>query len=122
MNAPAHEPLAIESANPAEAGGPVCGYARAIAVLVLLLGVRPLAKGLMKKREEATTAGALPIGAADGALGGNAGITVHEPVSLERLEQQGGIDNRIDAVRGFTRDNPARAALALRDMMKADEK
>ncbi|MBI0475936.1 flagellar M-ring protein FliF [Sphingomonas sp. MA1305] len=93
-----------------------------IALLVLLLGVRPLAKGLMKKREEATTAGALPIGAADGALGGNVGITVHEPVSLERLEQQGGIDNRIDAVRGFTRDNPARAALALRDMMKADEK
>jgi flagellar M-ring protein FliF len=25
-------------------------------------------------------------------------------------------------VRGFTRDNPARAALALRDMMKADAK
>lgn len=39
MNAPAHEPLAIESANPAEAGGPVCGYARAIAVLVLALAV-----------------------------------------------------------------------------------
>ena len=29
---------------------------------------------------------------------------------------------RIGAVRGFTRDNPARAALAVRDMIKADGK
>ena len=95
-----------------------------IALLVLLLGVRPLAKGLMKKREEATP-GALPMGAADGdtaaALAAE-GITVHHPVGLERLAESQNIDDRIGAVRGFTRDNPARAALALRDMMKADAK
>ena len=33
-----------------------------------------------------------------------------------------GYDDRIGAVRGFTRDNPARAALAVRDMIKADAK
>jgi len=94
-----------------------------IALLVLLLGVRPLAKGLMKKRDEAAAGGATasgdPAAAGDGAL---AGITVHDPVSLEQLEQEQKIDDRITAVRGFTRDNPARAALALRDMMKADAK
>ena len=91
-----------------------------IALLVLLLGVRPLAKGLMKKREEATPA--LP--APDAAIGGaNAdGITVHETVSLDRLEATQTVDDRIGAVRGFTRDNPARAALAIRDMIKADAK
>lgn len=95
-----------------------------IALLVLLLGVRPLAKGLMKKREDATPALAGPAGThgALGAGGGADGITVHDAVSLEQLEQDQTIDNRITAVRGFTRDNPARAALALRDMMKADQK
>ena len=29
-------------------------------------------------------------------------------------------DDRVGLVRGFTRDNPARAALAVRDMIKAD--
>jgi len=92
-----------------------------IALLVLLLGVRPLAKGLMKKREDA----AVPALAAPGdAIGGeNAdGITVHEAVSLDRLEASQSVDDRIGAVRGFTRDNPARAALAIRDMIKADAK
>lgn len=96
-----------------------------IALLVLLLGVRPLAKGLMKKREDAKTAGALPIGAADGSTAAALaaeGITVHHPVGLEQLEDSVSIDDRIGAVRGFTRDNPARAALALRDMMKGDAK
>ena len=106
-----------------------------IALLVLLLGVRPIAKGLMRKREEAMpqTAGAPRLAGApageggegaegDAAAGGLDGITVHEPVSLEQLEQPQTMDERIVAVRGFTRDNPARAALALRDMMKADEK
>jgi flagellar M-ring protein FliF len=87
-----------------------------IALLVLLLGVRPLAKGLMKKREDAAPALAGPAGAdADG-------ITVHETVSLDRLEASQTVDDRIGAVRGFTRDNPARAALAIRDMIKADGK
>ncbi len=89
-----------------------------IALLVLLLGVRPLAKGLMKKREDA----AMPALAGPAGSAAADGITVHESVSLDRLEATQTVDDRIGAVRGFTRDNPARAALAIRDMIKADAK
>ncbi|BCA62980.1 flagellar M-ring protein FliF [Sphingomonas sp. HMP9] len=94
------------------------GTAILIALLVLLLGVRPIAKALMKKRDDAGTRPALgqPIGAtADG-------MAVAAPVSLDQLENTRGYDDRIGAVRGFTRDNPTRAALAVRDMIKADAK
>ena len=84
-----------------------------IALLVLLLGVRPLAKALLKKRDEAPHRPALAIGGAAGAP---------EPaVSIDMLEKNGhSYDDRVGLVRGFTRDNPARAALAVRDMIKAD--
>ncbi len=99
------------------------GTAILIALLVLLLGVRPIAKALMKKREDATTRPAFgqPIGEVDGE-GAPAGIGVAPPVSLDQLENTRGYDDRIGAVRGFTRDNPTRAALAVRDMIKADAK
>jgi len=99
------------------------GTAIVIALLVLLLGVRPIAKALMKKREDATTRPAFgqPIGEVDGD-GTPAGIGVAAPVSLDQLENTRGYDDRIGAVRGFTRDNPTRAALAVRDMIKADAK
>ncbi|MES3099725.1 flagellar basal-body MS-ring/collar protein FliF [Sphingomonas faeni] len=99
------------------------GTAIVIALLVLLLGVRPIAKALMKKREDATTRPAFgqPIGELDGE-GAPAGIGVTAPVSLDQLENTRGYDDRIGAVRGFTRDNPTRAALAVRDMIKADAK
>ncbi|MEH3122882.1 MAG: flagellar basal-body MS-ring/collar protein FliF [Sphingomonas phyllosphaerae] len=110
-----------------------------IALLVLLLGVRPIAKALMKKREDATAdkdAAALADGAKrDGAAltdaSGEAGegegadgeqIAVQPPVSLDQIETSQSYEERIDAVRGFTRDNPARAALAVRDMLGADAK
>jgi len=95
------------------------GTAILIALLVLLLGVRPIAKALMKKREDAGTRPALgqPIGVANGD-----GMAVAAPVSLDQLENTRGYDDRIGAVRGFTRDNPTRAALAVRDMIKADAK
>jgi flagellar M-ring protein FliF len=86
-----------------------------IALLVLMLGVRPLSKALMKKREDAPRP----------ALGGPAGtpaVAGGAPVSLDQLESTRGYDDRIGAVRGFTRDNPTRAALAVRDMIKADAK
>ncbi len=94
------------------------GTAILIALLVLLLGVRPIAKALMKKRDDAGTRPALgqPIGAAAD------GMAVAAPVSLDQLENTRGYDDRIGAVRGFTRDNPTRAALAVRDMIKADAK
>ncbi|MGJ3628890.1 flagellar M-ring protein FliF C-terminal domain-containing protein [Sphingomonas sp. MMS24-JH45] len=99
-----------------------------IALLVLLLGVRPLAKALMKKRDDASpaVAGALPTGgAADGAGAPGpiaAGITVAYPVALDQIAAGGSFEDRVGAVRGFTRDNPARAALAVRDMIAADAK
>ncbi|QCB41538.1 flagellar M-ring protein FliF [Sphingomonas sp. PAMC26645] len=94
------------------------GTAILIALLVLLLGVRPIAKALTKKRDDAGTRPALgqPIGAAAD------GMAVAAPVSLDQLENTRGYDDRIGAVRGFTRDNPTRAALAVRDMIKADAK
>ena len=89
-----------------------------IALLVLLLGVRPIAKALMKKREDASRPA---LGAPMGSAGGE-GASVSGPVSLDQLESTRGYDDRIGAVRGFTRDNPTRAALAVRDMIKADAK
>jgi len=85
-----------------------------IALLVLLLGVRPLAKALMKKREDAGPAGALPIAGPNAAPGQP---QVAPAVGLDQIEATQTLDDRLGAVRGFTRDNPARAALAVRDMI-----
>jgi flagellar M-ring protein FliF len=94
-----------------------------IALLVLFLGVRPLAKALMKKREDATPGAAMAAiagGAGTPATGADGEITTAAPVSLDQLENSRTFDERVGAVRGFTRDNPARAALAVRDMIKAE--
>jgi len=99
-----------------------------IALLVLFLGVRPLSKALMKKRDDAGRAalgndlaskfGVNPAlgGAAPGMGSGPGG----QPVSIDALESAQNFDERIGMVRGFTRDNPTRAALAVRDMIKSD--
>lgn len=93
-----------------------------IALLVLFLGVRPLAKALLKKREEVPVAraalGAPVAGAVPGVEGSSA--VPHVPVSIEMLDQARGYDERIGMVRGFTRDNPTRAALAVRDMIRSE--
>jgi flagellar M-ring protein FliF len=110
-----------------------------IALLVLLLGVRPIAKALMKKREDAGTPAAKSAALGDGTAANGAAlpdgttgatttgpdgeqIAVHAPVSLDQIETSQSYEERINAVRGFTRDNPARAALAVRDMLGADAK
>ena len=67
----------------------------------------------MKKRDEAPR---LAIGAP---MGSPEGGIANGPVSLDQLEGSRGYDERIGAVRGFTRDNPTRAALAVRDMIKS---
>ncbi|MEO5493243.1 MAG: flagellar basal-body MS-ring/collar protein FliF [Sphingomonas sp.] len=94
------------------------GTALVIALLVLFIGVRPLSKVLLKRRDEAGRGNrdlaALGIGAP--AAGGR----VAGPVGIDALESAQNFDDRIGTVRGFTRDNPARAALAVRDMIKAD--
>ncbi|WP_137861977.1 MULTISPECIES: flagellar basal-body MS-ring/collar protein FliF [unclassified Sphingomonas] len=90
-----------------------------IALLVLFLGVRPLTKALLKKREEPAAGNrpALSMGGHAGEEGGHSA----PPVSIDMLEGgHNSYDERVGLVRGFTRDNPARAALAVRDMIKAD--
>lgn len=83
-----------------------------IALLVLFMGVRPLVKALLKKREDGNPATALPMGGADG-------VTMPAQVSAEMLGAGGvSLGDRVGLVRDFTRDNPARAALAVRDMIK----
>jgi flagellar M-ring protein FliF len=85
-----------------------------IALLVLLMGVRPLAKALLKKREDGGRGAALPMGGADG-------VPLPSPVSPEMLGASGvSLGDRVGLVRDFTRDNPARAALAVRDMIKTE--
>jgi flagellar M-ring protein FliF len=94
-----------------------------IALLVLLLGVRPLAKALLKKRDEAGIRAALgrPMGGAqEGGTPGAAGAAGTSEVSIDMLESSRGYDDRVGLVRGFTRDNPTRAALAVRDMIKTE--
>ncbi|OYY90481.1 MAG: flagellar M-ring protein FliF [Sphingomonas sp. 28-66-16] len=97
-----------------------------IAIMVLMLGVRPLSRALLKKREEAVPP-RLGMGSATEGAGnagdGAAAESAEQPrpaVSIEMLDQARGYDDRIGMVRGFTRDNPTRAALAVRDMIKAD--
>lgn len=98
-----------------------------IALLVLLLGVRPLAKALMKKREDA---GSRPALGRDNvsALGGPQGAVDEDGqpqrpgVSIDMLENARSYDERVGLVKGFTRDNPTRAALAVRDMIQAENK
>ncbi len=97
-----------------------------IAIMVLMLGIRPLAKAVLKKRDEAPplrTAPGTAFAAASRAPGAVApqmqdGVPI--PVSIEMIDNARNFDDRIGMVRGFTRDNPSRAALAVRDMIKAD--
>jgi flagellar M-ring protein FliF len=98
-----------------------------IALLVLMLGVRPLSKALMKKRDDAGRGGAIgrDLGATFGLNSSlEPGVTGSgpngQPVSIDALESAQNFDDRIGMVRGFTRDNPTRAALAVRDMIKSD--
>ncbi|MES2095217.1 MAG: flagellar basal-body MS-ring/collar protein FliF [Pseudomonadota bacterium] len=88
-----------------------------IALLVLFLGVRPLAKALLKKRDDAGRGRDLNLALGISAPGSSASGA---PVGIDSLDGAQNYDQRIAGVRGFTRDNPTRAALAVRDMIKAD--
>jgi flagellar M-ring protein FliF len=96
-----------------------------IALLVLILGVRPLVKAMTKKpKEEAPVDPAAETAALEAPIDEEQadGPIVIAAASLDQLDEGRSVDERIGAVRGFTRDNPARAALAVRDMIKADAK
>ena len=51
-----------------------------------------------------------------------AGMIGQQPpaVTLDEIEETNNFNERITKVRGFTRDNPARAALAVRDMIRSE--
>jgi flagellar M-ring protein FliF len=92
-----------------------------IALLVLLLGVRPMAKALMKKRDEAPAGARLAFANPAAAVAGAAPVGADgQPVSIDMLDNARNYEDRVGLVRGFTRENPARAALAVRDMIKAE--
>ena len=102
------------------------GTALVIALLVLFMGVRPMVKAINEKRKAEAAAETARIAAqeaaAQAALAGPAEPAEPEPVSMEMLESARSYDDRVGLVRGFTRDNPARAALAVRDMIQSDAK
>jgi flagellar M-ring protein FliF len=83
------------------------------------MGVGPLATALLTRRDDAGPRLALGREMGGGVGGGDPGGA---PVSVDAMAGARNYDDRIGMVRGFTRDNPARAALAVRDMIKADAK
>ncbi|OYY65933.1 flagellar M-ring protein FliF [Sphingomonas sp. 28-62-11] len=99
-----------------------------IAIMVLMLGVRPLSKALLKKRDDTPASGPrIGAGTAFSTAARSSSGTAPQmqdgvpiPVSIEMIDNARNFDDRIGMVRGFTRDNPSRAALAVRDMIKAD--
>lgn len=89
-----------------------------IALLVLILGVKPLAAALMKRRDEPAPSPQQQTMLQNGFAAQNQ--IASGTAQLDRLESTNNYDDRVGIVRGFTRENPARAALAVRDMIKAD--
>ena len=81
-----------------------------IALLVLFVGLKPMLKMMGKKREEG------------GSDLGEFAMTRPQGVSVEALENAQGYEDKVKLVRDFTRDNPARAALAVKDMIRSDGK
>lgn len=109
------------------------GTALVIALLVLFVGIRPIVRSLSKKKGEDKPDAAMALPAADGTRAAASAMLDEDgqpmpppapdaapaaPVSIEMLQGARSYDERIGMVRGFTRDNPTRAALAVRDMIK----
>lgn len=109
------------------------GTALVIALLVLFVGIRPIVRSLAKKKGEDKPDAAMALPAADGSRAAASAMLDADgqpmpppapdaapaaPVSIEMLQGARSYDERIGMVRGFTRDNPTRAALAVRDMIK----
>lgn len=76
-----------------------------IALLVIFVGLKPMLKLISRKRESGGEDGEMAIS--------------RPPVSVEALENAQGYEDKVKLVRDFTRDNPARAALAVKDMIRS---
>ncbi|MBA3879386.1 MULTISPECIES: flagellar basal-body MS-ring/collar protein FliF [Sphingomonas] len=108
------------------------GTAIIVALLLVLFGVRPIVKSMTRKRPDdgprlalANSGSSEAQVAVPNEVPGEPPIALNAagqqvPVSIDMLDQARSYDERIGMVRGFTRDNPTRAALAVRDMIKAD--
>lgn len=90
-----------------------------IALLVLLLGVRPALRAIGRRRDGAAAGGSATGGAATGvpmaAIDEGAGDAATGSTAAPADPAA-----RIGMVRALTRDDPARAALAVRDMIRSD--
>ncbi|MBS0505010.1 MAG: flagellar M-ring protein FliF [Proteobacteria bacterium] len=84
-----------------------------IALLVIFVGLKPMLKMFGKKRASADADSANQL--SDFAMS-------RAPVSVEALENAQGYEDKVKLVRDFTRDNPARAALAVKDMIRDEGK
>ena len=123
-----------EIADDAEANGPkwweagwVSMLARNLsALLIAALVVFGIAKPLLKRRASAPAAPAKPSRKA--AIGGEiAAVLAQEvrhdpahPVTLDMIEAAPGYANRAALIRNFVRQDPARAALVVRDLIRSD--
>lgn len=83
-----------------------------IALLVLFLGVRPLAKALLKKRDDTPAAARPGLAMGTGPAASLGAAAANPALSYEQ---------RVGAVRGFARDNPGHAAAAVRDMINTGD-
>ena len=94
-----------------------------IALLVLLIGVRPLIRGLTRPKEAAAAEAGLPLGAPAGSSPDEDAPVAPRPkvgaAPTVNLDSARSYDEKVAIVRDFTRDNPARAALAVRDMIRS---
>ncbi len=84
-----------------------------IALLVLFVGLKPMLRMIGKKKDDAGASGEPQVESLSTAIGRRPSL------ELEQIESAQSYDQKVKLVRDFTRDNPARAALAVRDMIKA---
>jgi flagellar M-ring protein FliF len=97
------------------------------ALLIAALIVFGIGKPLLKRRAAAPTAA--PARSSRKASIGNeiAAVLAHEvrhdpnrPVTLDMIEAAPGYANRAALIRNFVRQDPARAALVVRDLIRSD--
>jgi flagellar M-ring protein FliF len=84
-----------------------------IALLVLFVGLKPMLRMIGRRKEDPADPAEAPVPSLSSAIGRKSSI------ELEQIETAQSYDQKVKLVRDFTRDNPARAALAVRDMIKA---
>lgn len=88
------------------------GAASLLALLFLLIIARPLLKRMLAKSE--APAGGAPLALIEGQAGVNEGT----PITVEMIEGSPAYEARAALIRGFVKQDPARAALVVRDLIR----